>query len=352
MELLHLCDVEISQETNTFLQPNLTCGLSDILFDGLPNKTNAIQIGDRFYPSSVLELHRPTGKYISRLLVKLFNAFSNKGVIRYVGNACAPGLIFPQLEANQGIEQFKNLQKSCPIISVNTLGYATYDDSVTVKAEPFMVIALPKHWENFEDYLNAFSSKYRVRTKKVYDETKHLQLTYLNQQPPNTWAAQCGSLLAESLQDKTIAIGKDLPALLRCYQQALGTNFHIIGFMDQGELIGFVSYIIDQNRMFAMHLGINREADKQGKLYQRMLYTLVEEAFKNGANHLNLGRTGAEIKSTLGATPVENSFVVFTKSKILLGLFRLYVKFVQKKFIYTYRSPFKTSALLPAETTS
>lgn len=342
--------MEISQETNTCLEQNLTCGLSDILFDGLPNKTNAIQIGDRFYPSSVLELHRPTGKYISRLLVKLFNAFSRKGIIRYVGNACAPGLIFPELAPHQGIEQFQNLQKSCPIISVNTLGYQTYADSVTVKAEPFMVIDLPKHWEKFEDYLNAFSSKYRVRTKKVYDETKHLEVQYLNQQPPNTWAAQCGSLLAESLQDKTIAIGKDLPALLRCYQQALGPHFHILGFINKGEIIGFVSYIMDENRMFAMHLGINRRADIQGKLYQRMLYTLVEEAFKNGAHHINLGRTGAEIKSTLGATPVENSFVVFTKSKLLLTLFRIYVKFVQKKFIYTYRSPFKTSARHPTDT--
>lgn len=344
--------MDISQETNTFVDQNITCGLSDILFDGLPNKTNAIQIGDRFYPGSVLELHRPTGKYISRLLVKLFNAFSRKGIIRYVGNACAPGLIFPELAPNQGIEQFQNLQKSCPIISVNTLGYQIYADSVTVKAEPFMVINLPKHWEKFEDYLNAFSSKYRVRTKKVYDETKHLEVQYLNQQPPNTWAAQCGSLLAESLQDKTIAIGKDLPALLCCYQQALGPNFHILGFINKGEIIGFVSYIMDENRVFAMHLGINRRADIQGKLYQRMLYTLVEEAFKNGAHHINLGRTGAEIKSTLGATPVENSFVVFTKSKLLLTLFRIYVKFVQKKFIYTYRSPFKTSARHPTGTHS
>ena len=31
--------------------------------------------------------------------------------------------------------------------------------------------------------------------------------------------------------------------------------------------------------MFAMHLGLNKDADTTGKLYQRMLYTLVEEAF-------------------------------------------------------------------------
>ncbi len=325
------------------------CGLSDQIFNGLPNKSNYIQIGPNKYPTSVMELHRPTGKYVSRLLIGLFNAFSRKGIIRTVGNACAPGLIFPKLESNKGIDQFSDISNSCPIISVNTMGSETYPDSVTVQAEPFMVIDLPQHWTQFEDYLNAFSSKYRVRTKKVYEETQNIQKVYLHGKSPNSWIAQCGALLAESLQDKTIAIGKNLPELLLCYHKSLGERYRVIGFQENNEISGFISYIIDGNKMFAMHLGINREADKYGKLYQRMLYTLVEEAFENGVNRINLGRTGAEIKSTLGAYPIENSFVVFTRSKALLFLFRLYAKYIQKKFIYTYRNPFKASALKTPE---
>ncbi len=325
------------------------CGLSNQIFDGLPNKSNYIRIGSSKYPTSVMELHRPTGKYVSRLLIRLFNAFSRKGIIRTVGNACAPGLIFPKLQPNLGIEQFSDISNSCPIISVNTLGSESYPDSVTVQAEPFMVIDLPDHWNHFNDYLNAFSSKYRVRTKKVYEETRNISKVYLHRESPNSWIAQCGALLAESLQDKTIAIGKNLPELLLCYHKSLGDRYRVIGFQDNDEISGFISYIIDGDKMFAMHLGINKEADRYGKLYQRMLYTLVEEAFKNGVNRINLGRTGAEIKSTLGAYPIENSFVVFTRSKALLFLFKLYAKYIQKKFIYTYRNPFKAAALKAPE---
>ena len=342
---MELCTVGIESEKQTPSNKDLQCGFSHQLLEGLPNKAETIKIGKHAYPTSILELHRPTGKYISRALIKIFNAFSRKGIIRTVGNACAPGLIFPKLEPNQGIAQFTNLQHSCPIISVNTLGFEQYPDSVTVKAEPFMLINLPNHWSSFDDYLNAFSSKYRVRAKKVYEETQGITKTYLDQQAPNSWAAQCGSLLAETLQDKTIAIGKNLPELLICYHKSLGENYRVIGFHQNNEIIGFINYIIDNNKMFAMHLGLNKHADTTGKLYQRMLYTLVEEAFELGITKINLGRTGAEIKSTLGAVPMENSFVVFTRSKALLFLFKIYVKYIQKKFIYTYRSPFKADAL-------
>ena len=343
--LFNLCNVGSDEQVKTMLEDNLECGLSSQLLDGLPNKSESISIGNRNYPTSILELHRPTGKYISRALIKLFNAFSRKGIIRTVGNACAPGLTFPKLQTGQGINQFSNLQNSCPIISVNTLGYEQFPDSVTVQAEPFMVISLPNHWNSFEDYLAAFSSKYRVRTKKVFEDTQKVQIKYLHQSPPNTWAAHCGSLLADTLQDKTIAIGKNLPELLICYSKSLKENYRVIGFSENDEIIGFISYILDGPRMFAMHLGLNKSSDHSGKLYQRMLYTLVEEAFELGVNQINLGRTGAEIKSTLGAEPVENSFVVFTRSKILLLLFKLYAKFIQKKYTYTYRSPFKSGAL-------
>lgn len=351
IRFLNLCTVGIESEKQTPYNYDLQCGFSNQLLEGLPNKSENIKIGNQWYPTSILELHRPTGKYISRALIKAFNAFSRKGIIRTVGNACAPGLIFPTLEPDQGIKQFTNLQHSCPIISVNTLGYKQYPDSVTVKAEPFMLLKLPNHWSTFDDYINAFSSKYRVRAKKVYEETREITKSYLDQQTPNSWAAHCGSLLAETLQDKTIAIGKNLPELLICYHKSLGENYRVIGFYQHNEIIGFITYIIDDNKMFAMHLGLNKHADKSGKLYQRMLYTLVEEAFTLGITTINLGRTGAEIKSTLGAIPVENSFVVFTRSKVLLFVFKAYVKYFQKKFIYTYRSPFKADALkapLPA----
>ena len=155
------------------------CGLSDKLLEDLPNSADIITVNGKQYPSSIVELHRPTGKYISRALIKLFNLFSQKGVIRIIGNTCAPGLKFPNLTLGKGIDQFENLPNKCPIIAANILGYEEFPNAVTVKGEPFMVLNIPKDWNSFEDYTSAFTSKYRVRTKKILKETKEVEVKKL-----------------------------------------------------------------------------------------------------------------------------------------------------------------------------
>lgn len=317
------------------------CGLSDKLLSDLPNSADTITVDGRQYPSSIVELHRPTGKYISRALIRLFNLFSQKGVIRIIGNTCAPGLKFPVLTSGKGMDQFEKLPNKCPIIAANILGYEEFPNAVTVKGEPFMVLNIRENWKSFEDYISDFTSKYRVRAKKILKETKEVEVKKLSNLPPNQWIASCGNLLNQSLSTKTIAIGRNLPKLLSCYHQSLGDNFKVWGYYHEGDLIGFISCIRDDKKLFAMHLGMKKQENPFPKLYSRMLLDMVKWAIDNDLERVNFGRTGAEIKSTLGAIPVENSFVVFTRSGFLLQLFKVYAKYFQKKFIYTLRQPFK-----------
>lgn len=319
------------------LSPNLTRRI----FEAFPNKSDAVTIGTQSYPSSIVELNRPTGKYIHRLLIRLFNLFSRKGMIRSLGNTCAPGLIFPELEDGQGIGQFQISNKVCGVVSANILGFNEYPDSVTVEAKPFMVLNLHPSWNNFNDYLAAFTSKYRVRAKKVLKESSNVKKQRIDQLPSNQWIAACGKLLAESLQDKTIALGNNLPQLLQCYHKALGENFHVYGYYQESQLVGFITCIIDNSNLFAMHLGMDAKVASHTKLYQRMLMDLIEVGFENSINSIHFGRTGTEIKSTLGAVPITNSFVVFTQSKFLLFFFRLYAKYFHKQEDYQLRTPFK-----------
>lgn len=296
------------------------------------------------YYMSVMELNHPTGKYVNKILISIFNAFSRKGVIQTVGNASAPGLIFPELIEQTGIDQFTTAQNKCPIISVNILGSKEFPDSVTVIAEPFMVLKINPLWTNTKEYLSDMSSKYRVRAQKVLSVSSDLSKSKLSELPTNEWIAQCADLLYQSLQDKTIAVGKNLAELIHCYSKSLGPNFHVFGYHHQGKLVGFISCIVDGDNLFAMHLGMKKGINENLKLYQRMLFDLVEFGIENRINTINFGRTGTEIKSCLGAQPLENSFVVFTRSKIMLALFRIYLKYFRKSKTYIVREPFKSKS--------
>lgn len=318
--------------------------LQNKLFPGLANSAGNVVVGENTYPMSIMELNKPTGKYVSKILISVFNIFSKKGVIQTVGNASAPGLIFPKLIDNQGIDQFNTAQNRCPIISVNILGSELFPDSVTVQAEPFMVLKLNPQWANTKDYLSEMSSKYRVRAQKILTVSSELTKSKLSDMPPNEWIAPCSDILFQTLQDKTIAIGKNLADLLHCYSKSLGSNFHVFGYHHQGILVGFISCIKDGDNLFAMHLGMKKGINEDLKLYQRMLFDLVEFGIENHATSLNFGRTGTEIKSCLGAQPLENSFVVFTRSKFLLSLFRIYLKYFRNSKSYIIREPFKAKS--------
>lgn len=322
----------------------LSESLQNKLFPGLPNQAGKVQVGDNQYPMSIMELNHPTGKYVNKILISIFNAFSRKGVIQTVGNASAPGLIFPELMHETGIDQFNTAQNKCPIISVNILGSKEFPDSVTVIAEPFMILNINPLWTNTKDYLSDMSSKYRVRAQKVLSVSGDLSKSKLSDLPSNEWIAPCAALLYQSLQDKTIAIGKNLAELLHSYSKSLGSNFHVFGYYHQGELVGFISCIVDGNNLFAMHLGMKKGLNEDLKLYQRMLFDLVEFGIENRINSINFGRTGTEIKSCLGAQPLENSFVVFTRSKFMLTLFNMYLKYFRKSKSYIVREPFKVKS--------
>ncbi len=319
----------------------LSSEISEKICQNMPNHSGNIRIGENSYPSSIMELSNPTGKYVYRIFFKLLNLYSQKGIIRIIGNNCAPGLSFPTLISGMGISQFEGLNKSCPILVANILGDEKFPDSVTVPAEPFMVVPINSSWDSFDDYLKAFSSKYRVRANKVIQSSEAFTVEELSNKPSNEWIAPCGALLHQTLQDKTIAIGKNLPELIHCYKKALGDQYRVFGYYFNGELMGFISCITGAETLYAMQLGMSNSASAESKLYQRMLLDIIKLGIENKYKYINLGRTGTEIKSTLGASPIYNSFVIFTRSKIALSLFNLYLKYIHKIPQFTLRKPFK-----------
>lgn len=311
----------------------------------MPNHQGTIQLNGQNLPLSFMELSKPTGKYVYRIFMKLFNLFSRKGYIRVVGNTCAPGLIFPNIPRNSNSSQFIRSENSCGVLVANVLGTEKFTNATTILAEPFMLVNIDPNLQTLKDYFNQFSSKYRVRAHKVLKNSHEIEFKNLNNYPSNDWISQCGKLLYHSLQNKTIAIGQNLSELIHCYQKTLGDQFKVHGYFLEGHLVGFISYIEEDNHIHATHLGIDENLPLTYSLYQRMMYDLIEYGILNHKHTINIGRTATEIKSTLGAVPIENSFVLFTKSKSLRFLMNLYANHIHKAPHYTLRNPFKTSEI-------
>jgi hypothetical protein len=323
------------------LIPQISPQLTDKLLLSMPNHYGTIAVNGTTFPISFMELSKPTGKYVYRVFIKLFNLFGRKGYIRIIGNACAPGITFPNLTNIKTKELLNNTENNCGVLIANVLGHEKYEFGSTIPAEPFMVIYLNDNLSSIQDYLQLFSSKYRVRAQKVLKNSNAIISKPLHDLPPNDWISQCGKLLYHSLQDKTIAIGQNLSQLIHCFQKSLGSNFKVFGYYLDGKIVGFISFIQDNNIIHATHLGIDMQLPLSYSLYQRMMYDLVSYSIENKITFINLGRTATEIKSTIGAVPIENSFIIFTKSPILHFINKFYTKYIHKNPEFILRNPFK-----------
>jgi hypothetical protein len=313
------------------------------LLKALPNYGGTMLVNGQECSYSYLELSKPTGKYIARIVIKCVNIFMAKHYFRFIGNSCSPGLVMSEIIEQNGIQQFQTSGKGCGLIVCNVFGNNPVKDGVVIPADPFMIVNLDPAWQSINDYKAAMTSKYRIRTNKVYELSNQITFKKLNDDGLEKWIPVCAVLLFETLKHKTITIGSDLALVLRTYHQQLGDNYQINGYFKGDQLIGFISFIRDGDQMYAIHLGYNLSKGTKIHLYQRMMYDLIGICIEKEVKSLNLGRTAPEIKSTMGAIPIENSFVFFSRSKSFKWLIQYYANKIHKPLQYTLRHPFKTS---------
>lgn len=341
-KLTHFCKHKTKQadacfSVNAILKP-LDFQSYQQLQSAFANYGGNLQLGNQSFPFSNVELSKPTGKYVARAFLKLATLLSAKGYVQYAGNACSPGLQFPELH------QLSNLQASdksnCGVMIINVLGNPVVSGAVTLEAEPFMNLPIQSHWKTFDDYVQSMSSKYRIRTNKVLSNTSEYTSRELKHTEANEWIPQCAQMLGHTLKDKTLAISPNLSMMLHTFVRAMKDKFKVWGYYKDGQLCGFISAIESEHGLYAMHLGLTDKA-AEDQLYQRMIYGVIAYGIEQKDEFVCLGRTATEIKSTMGATPIENSYILYAKSKILRGVINLYAKRFHRVKPYQLRNPFK-----------
>lgn len=302
------------------------------------NYDGNIQMGGQSFPFSNIELSKPTGKYVARAVLKLATLLSAKGYVQYAGNACSPGLQFPDIQPNTDLSDIN--KASCGVMIINVLGTPKIPGAATVKAEPFMNLTIQPEWQNFDDYVQAMSSKYRVRTKKVLSNSQEYQTVELKHNEANDWIPQCAQMLGHTLKDKTLAISPKLSMMLHTFVRTMKDKFKVWGYYKNEQLCGFISAIESEHGLYAMHLGLT-DAAADDQLYQRMMYDVIAFGIEQKDEFVCLGRTATEIKSTMGATPIENSYILYARGWFLRGLLRIYAQRFHRVKPYQLRNPFK-----------
>ncbi|MBL0310994.1 MAG: N-acetyltransferase [Bacteroidetes bacterium] len=212
-----------------------------------------------------------------------------------------------------------------------------------VKAEADMSMTIPKEWKSFDDYLQALSSKYRVRARKVYRTTAQegIICREFQQEDFEKYRDRLYHLYNQVMVHSQFKLAILSKGFFSLQKDIFPTNYHLYGYFREGQLIGFISSYHFGQKMEIHYCGMEPETNRPCHLYQRMIYDMLDLGIRQGVSQLHFGRTAPEIKSTIGAVPTHNYAYV----KHLSPLFNLFftpflARFLQPKE-YVYRNPFK-----------
>ena len=210
-----------------------------------------------------------------------------------------------------------------------------------VNFQPNMVLNVRPEWHTRNDYLAAMSSKYRVRARKVAKQATAVRRV--------VWSA---TVIADRRKElhklyRSVAEHADFNLLhltedyLPSLADELGSAFRLTAYLLDGVLVGFRTTIDNYSSLEAHFLGYDAALKNSHRLYQNMLYDLIEEAIEGHYGTLIYARTALEIKSSVGAEPEELiSFLRHDKRWANCLLPRVF-DYLAPKMEWTQRHPFK-----------
>ncbi|HRD82483.1 MAG: GNAT family N-acetyltransferase [Saprospiraceae bacterium] len=169
--------------------------------------------------------------------------------------------------------------------------------------QPNMILHIQPSWQRFDDYLEAMSSKYRVRARRAFKKMDGITRRELTEKMVVLEEAAMYELYCEVAAHADFNAFDLHPGYFTALKQAFPQHFRVFGYYQQDELVGFCTTMRNGHSMEAHFLGFRNALNASHQLYLNMLYDMAKTAIESGASELVFARTAMEIKSSIGAEP-------------------------------------------------
>jgi hypothetical protein len=210
------------------------------------------------------------------------------------------------------------------------------------QVEPNFVFDIKDDWHTFDNYLEALGSKYRVRVKRAFKklganvEKKEFfeERILANKLAINDLYEQVSGGAGFNLVD----LNKDYFLQMKT---DLGDNFRLFGYFLDNQLIGFYTTISNGEELEAHFLGYEASLNHEHQVYLNMLYDIINLGIEGKFKKIIFSRTAHEIKSSVGAEPVEMSLFMRHDNLIVNRLLPWILRVLSPRVEWTPRTPFK-----------
>jgi hypothetical protein len=217
---------------------------------------------------------------------------------------------------SNGLYELRQAQKSTKPISVVLLKEfwpSSFEKSDLLKSAGFkdfkidvnMVLKIHKDWKNMEDYMASMTTKFRTKAKGVFKKSAQIVVKDMDAAEILSYKAEIEKLYTAVVESADFKFGVLNGEAFVQFKKNHPEHFAFRGYFLNNELVGFSSAFVTNNTLDANYVGLNYTYNYSHAIYQKMLYDFVELAISKGLKELRLGRTAEEIKSCIGAEPMD-----------------------------------------------
>lgn len=210
--------------------------------------------------------------------------------------------------------------------------------------DPNMIMSLKPEWKSFDDYLSSMTTKYRTKAKAAFKRSKEIELKDFKAEDLLTYHKELFALYEKVYDRADFRLGKLNGEVFQRMKDNLGESFTLKGYFLHDKLVGFQSAFTYEDWIDTHFVGIDYELNNEYAIYSRMLYEYIKMGIEGNVKHISFGRTASEIKSTVGAYPMDVKCYIRHRTKASNALLKILFGYI-KPSEFSQRVPFKKAEL-------
>jgi hypothetical protein len=216
-----------------------------------------------------------------------------------------------------------------------------FTDCFKFSTQPNMILNLKETWETEEDYKKNLSKKYRQQYNRARNKSAEIEKRRLSLEEIIEHEAEIYNLYLNVVKNaafNTFFLAKNHFSNLK---NLLQDDFLLYGYFSQNTLVGFNTLIKNGKTLETYFLGYDDTIQKENMLYLNMLMDMVTFGIKNRAKKIIFGRTALEIKSSVGAIPLDTIVYAKHENKAINKIFPFIFNKMNPIINWTQRHPFQ-----------
>ncbi len=203
-----------------------------------------------------------------------------------------------------------------------------------------MIVQLDPKWKTFVDYKNVLKSKYRVKANKADSSSSDLDTRLFTEHDFETYKDELQTLYQNTIDNASFnAQVLNLNTYIHL-RAKFKDDFIVKAYFLEDKLVGFLTALVNKNVLDAHFIGLDYQLNKSHAIYPRILNDYVRLGIEKQVSSINLGRTASEIKTTIGAKPLELSCYIKHKNPFFNSLIKPFFRRIKIKE-FKQHLPFK-----------